>query len=496
MRKAPTRKAKPAPEPAASHSPVTAPAHSCAVLSSASYFLPYQDAWIDDSSPFKLAEKSRRVGFTYATSYRAFRKCLTRERFTQWVTSRDMLTAKEFVTDYIARWCKLGNVVARGIAGDNVQVFDPAKDIRAFIVEFPTGSRIVSLSSTPEVFAGKGGDVLIDELDLHQNPGAVLDMAMPCTTWGGQLEAISAYAVDGSPASVFARLCSDARGANPMGARLHRVTLDDAIAAGFVECVNRQAGTNYTRPEFRAMIRAKCRTEAAFQSQYMCNPQDDGGALLPYDLIRSCEATSAQLQAALSGDLSAAPHYLGIDVGRKRDLTVMWLLVRLGNTLWTRLIRRMEKALFRDQFAEACRLLDLYKVRRCCIDATGIGAQLGEDLKLRYASRVEPIQSTHATQIDIGMPMLPAFQDKLIRIPDDQPTREALHKVRKVTTAANNVRLEAEHDEAGHADEFWALANALHAAAAKVSDFEPRIFRRGRRAAALREKQGWKEYAA
>ena len=184
------------------------------------YFLPYQDAWIDDNSPFKLAEKSRRVGFTYATSYRCFQKCLKRQGFTQWVSSRDMLTAKEFVTDYVARWCRLGNVVARGIAGDNVTVFDPAKDIKAFIVDFPTGSRIVSLSSTPEVFAGKGGDVLLDELDLHQDAGRVLDMAMPCTTWGGQLEAISAYSVDGSPASPFAKLCSDARGENPM----HRCT--------------------------------------------------------------------------------------------------------------------------------------------------------------------------------------------------------------------------------------------------------------------------------
>ena len=34
-----------------------------------SYFLPYQEAWINDNSPLKVAEKSRRVGFTYASSY-------------------------------------------------------------------------------------------------------------------------------------------------------------------------------------------------------------------------------------------------------------------------------------------------------------------------------------------------------------------------------------------------------------------------------------------
>jgi phage FluMu gp28-like protein len=475
----------------------TMPAPVLAV-SRESYFLPHQDAWIDDDAPFKLAEKSRRVGFTYATSYRSFKKCLTRERFTQWVSSRDMLTAKEFVTDYIARWCRLGNVVARGIAGDNVEVFG-AGDIKAFIVDFPGGSRIVSLSSTPEVFAGKGGDVLLDELDLHQDPGRVYDMARPCTTWGGQLEAISAYAVDGSPASVFAQLCKDARGPNPMRASLHRVTLDDAIALGFVECVNKVTGSTHTRESFRALIRAGCRNEAAFQSQYMCNPQDDGGALLTYDLIRSCEVSASEIESAIRAALKTAPRYLGIDVGRKRDLTCMWLLAKIGDILWTAQVKTMEKALFRYQYATAVDIIEANNVRRCCVDAAGIGAQLGEDLNIKFGSRVEAIQSNHATQMEIGMPMLSAFEDRLIRIPADQTIRESLHKIRKVTTASNAVRLEAEHDEAGHADEFWALALSRHAADAKVSNMPPTTFKRGRRAAIMAQRRAarnWKELAA
>lgn len=470
------------------------------------YFYPPQDRWIEDNAPLKIAEKSRRIGYTYGSSYRAVQKCMRKKNHKQWVSSRDLLTAKEFITEYVAFWCKLYNVVAKGLSGENVQVFDLAKDIRAFIVEFPNGSRIVSLSSTPEVFAGKGGDVILDELDLHENPGRVYDMARPCTTWGGQLEIISAYKVDGSPNSVFAKLCQDARGDNPMHVSLHRVTLDDAIAEGFVEKINEVTGSTHTREAFRAMIRAGCRTEAAFQSQYMCNPQDDGGALLPYDLIRSCECTPAQLAAALDSikgqpfdgaqGKPAVAHYMGGDVGRKRDLTVFWVLTRIGSILWTREVKRMEKALFRDQFAAACEMMERYQVRRFCIDASGIGAQLGEDLSIRYGSRVEAIQASNATQMEIGMPMVPTFQDRLVRIPDDQGTREALHKVRKTVTASNHVRLEADHDEAGHADEFWALANCIHAANAKVSNFAPTLFKRGRRAAAIRNRASWGEYAA
>jgi hypothetical protein len=38
------------------------------------YFLPYQVAWIADDSHFKLWDKSRRIGATYAESYRAVRR--------------------------------------------------------------------------------------------------------------------------------------------------------------------------------------------------------------------------------------------------------------------------------------------------------------------------------------------------------------------------------------------------------------------------------------
>ena len=86
------------------------------------YFLPYQERWIDDNSMLKLAEKSRRVGFTYASSYRMFKKCMTRGAdFKQFISSRTLDLAQEFIRDYIQKWCRLGNVVAEGkIAADAV----------------------------------------------------------------------------------------------------------------------------------------------------------------------------------------------------------------------------------------------------------------------------------------------------------------------------------------------------------------------------------------
>jgi phage FluMu gp28-like protein len=432
------------------------------------FFLPYQEQWILSDAPMKLRRKSRRIGFTYGTSYRHVQKCLRKPRgFTQWVSSRDMLTAKEFVTDYVAKWSRAANVVATGLGGDDARVIDQEKGITAFLVTFETGNRIVSLSSTPEAFAGKGGDVFLDEADLHLDAGALIDMATPCTTWGNQLEIVSACKVDGSPNSPFNRLCTDAESANPMGWEYGKVTLLDAVAAGFVEKVNEVTGKSETREQFVARVRAGCRTEAAWLSQYMCQPQDDGGALLPYSLIAGCEVDA--LNGAVGGALpgpGCGPLYLGGDIGRRHDLTVFWLLERIGDVFWTRWVRELSKVQFREQLALLETALRHPRLMRCCLDSTGIGAMLAEEAQIKHGEyKVEAVQFTAPVKMELGMPLLAAFQDRAVRIPALPAVREDLHKIRKTVTAANNVRLEADSDDDGHADRFWALALALHAGA-------------------------------
>jgi len=441
----------------------------------APYFLPCQNRWIEDNSIFKLCEKSRRVGITYSTSYRCFQKCMRRGKtFTQWVSSRDMLTAQEFIRDYIARWCGAANILAKGMYGEEAVAIGDS-EIKAYVVEFPSGARIVSLASTPEAFAGKGGDVLLDEADLHKDSAKLLDMAMPCITWGGQLECVSAYAVDGSPDTPFAKLVAKARhGGNPMHSSLHRITLDDAIAEGLVEKINEVSGQHQTREAFRAALRARCRTEAAWQSQYMCNPQDEGGALLAYNLIATCEADASALQTAVQFD---GPTYLGVDIGRDHDLTVLWVLRKVGDVFYTAEIVTLDKTPFRDQLLEITRVMKKWNVRRACIDATGIGRMLAEEARRIHGHKVEEVKFTAEVKEDLLLPLQRAFQDRAVRVPGTEEIREDLHKVRQVKTASGNIRLDADSDASGHADRTIALALAHHAGITRRGPtFMPREF--------------------
>lgn len=425
------------------------------------YFLPYQRTWILDDSPMKFYEKSRRIGITYATSFRVNDKCLRRRNFTQWVTSRDELTAHEFITDYIAKWAKASNAVCRGLLGDDLQVIDPERGIRAFVATYEaTGSRVVSLSSTPEAFAGKGGDVLIDEADLHKDSGRVIDMALPCTTWGGQLEVLSALSVDGGPNTPFCKMGRDIlENGNPMGWSFHRTTIVDAVEQGFVEKLNEVTGQHYTRDAWLAMMRAKCRTEEAWRTQYMIQPSSDGAALLSYELISGCEIPRSECRDSGQGLL-----FGGYDVGRKKDLGVYFELELVGDVLRQTEYRVFDRAPFRVQSEYLYSRLNNPRLARLCVDSTGMGMMLAEYAQDRFGKyRVEAVNFSGPVKAELAMPLRASFEDRTIRIASDPEIREDLHKIRKTTTAAGNVRYEGERDENGHSDRFWALALARHA---------------------------------
>ena len=63
---------------------------------------------------------------------------------------------------------------------------------------------------------------------------------------------------------------------------------------------------------------------------------------------------------------------------------------------------------------------------------------------------------------ELAYPVRAAFEDKTIRIPNDNAIRADLRSIRKETTASGNIRFTGERTQNGHADRFWALA--LHAA--------------------------------
>ena len=426
----------------------------------AGLFLPYQARWITDPSRLKLMEKARQIGLSWSTAYACVeRTSLQAARHDQWVSSRDDLQARLFVED-CKLWAGITNQVARDLGE---LVIDEKARISAYVLEFANKRRIHSMSSNADAQAGKRGGRVLDEFALHPDPRKLWSIAYPGITWGGSLEVISTHR--GSQ-NFFNQLVRESReSGNPKKLSVHRVTLQDALEQGFLHKLQQMLPADDERQAmdeaaYYDWTRAGCADEESFQQEYMCNPADDESAFLAYDLIASCEYPAGHdWQRIEQGEL-----YAGIDIGRKHDLTVLWMLERLGDVMYTRdvvTLRNMPKP---EQEAVLWPLIA--QCRRVCIDATGLGIGWSDDAQRKFGqSRVEAVTFTPKTKEAMAYPVKGALEDRRLRIPLDPKIRADLRMLTKTTTATGNVRFTAERSPDGHADRFWALALALQAGA-------------------------------
>lgn len=433
-------------------------------------FLPFQTRWIDDRSRLKLMEKSRQIGISWGTAYATVERTAPREnRHDQWVSSRDEIQARLFLED-CKKFAGMLNMAANDLGA---VIIDDEKKISAYVLAFANGKRIHSMSSNPDAQAGKRGGRVLDEFALHPDPRKLYSIAYPGITWGGQMEIVSTHR---GSANFFNELIEDVKErGNPKGFSLHTVTLQDALDQGFLYKLQEVLPKDDERmamdeAEYFDFIRSGCASEEQFLQEYMCCPADDAGAFLTYDMIAACEYRpgDAWELTGLENEL-----YLGVDVGRSKDLTVMWLLERVTGSYFTRKIVELQNTSFSAQEDILYELLAIPAIRRCCIDSTGLGMQFAERAQEKFGTyRVESVRFSATVKEELAYPVRSAFEDLAVRIPRNDVIRADLRGIRKKTTAAGNIRFEADRGPDGHSDRFWALALAIHAASDPVGKAE------------------------
>lgn len=422
-----------------------------------SYFLPYQIDWIKDPSRFKIWEKSRRIGATYAQSYEDVLDAAREESpMDVWFTSADESAAKEYIL-YCGQWARLFQLAAEDLGE---VVLDKENDIKALVVEFANGKRIHGLSSNPTAFRSKGGKLVVDEYAFHKKPEELWKAAQPIVLWGFPIRVLSTYNGKGNR---YYRMVSEAKQGNRW--RLHTTTLMDAIAQGLVSKI---LGHDANATEIEAFIadaRATAGDEENWLQEYMCQPVDEATAWLTWDLITNGEHRDAGRPELYQG----GDCYVGMDIARRKHNTIIWVDERVGDVLWTREVVRMRNAKFSEQDAELDRVMGQYTVRRACIDQTGMGEKFVEDAQKRHGQyKVEGVLFTGVTKQHLAQVLKQRYEDRKVRAPEDKEIRAAHHAVRKTTTVAGNPRFDADQTEIGHADEFWAHALATHASEDRI----------------------------
>ena len=432
--------------------------------------LKYQSDYVLDPAQLTLMEKARQIGISWASAYKDVRtQSQADARLDSWVSSRDDIQARLFLED-CKSFAGLLNLAAQDL-GEKVIDEDGHS---AYVLQFANGLRTHSMSSNPDAQAGKRGPRRLDEFALHPDPRKLYSIAYPGITWGGSMDIISTHR---GSANFFNHLITEIKHkGNPKKFSLHTVTLQDALDQGFLFKLQSKLPPGDPRQqmdegEYFNFVKSGCADEESFAQEYMCVPSDDASAFLSYELIDGCKYPAGEEWAT---DLLDTKNqlFVGVDIGRTTDLTVIWVIERVGGISLTRRVIEMKNTKFAAQEAELYQILDLPQVRRCCIDQTGIGRQFAERASERFGKyKVEGIHFTGPVKEELAYPVRAAFEDRSVRIPDRQEIFSDLRSIRKETTASGNVRFAGEKTKNGHADRFWSLALAMHAGKTGATNF-------------------------
>jgi phage FluMu gp28-like protein len=400
--------------------------------------LPYQKRDVELPARFNWCCWSRQIGKSFTKSLRRLLRGLERRRDQVFLSAGERQSRELMLK--LRQHCHALNIALRSRGDATLS----GTRFRQLTVDLPNGVRVIGLPAHPETIRGFTGDVFLDEFAMHRDDRAIWAAIFP-TVLRGEGEIDVASTPKGRD-NLFAEL-----GDNPRFAH-STVTLDDAVRAGLVVDAEE--------------IRRSMHDDELFRQEFGCEFLDESSALLTHEQIAGVEdpGLSGGWDLAELGEIRGEL-YAGMDIGRHRDLTVLWVVERVGDELVTRGVRSSANEPFREQEAALNALLGLSSVRRCCIDAGGIGMALAEGAVERFGpSRVEPVTFTAGAKDELATGLRLRVEERTLRIPADPAIRNDWHSVRRRVTAAGPARYEASRSGAGHADRFWAAALAVRAA--------------------------------
>lgn len=458
----------------------------------------YQQRWVADRSPLKVMEKSRRTGITWG------------EASDNVLTAASQRTAggqnvyyiaynQDMTIEYIqacAMWARVFNYAAGEIEEGFWDGEDEAdKAIKTYTIRFPSGFRIVALSSRPSNLRGRQGVIVIDEAAFHDQLKELLKAALAMLIWGGEVHVISTHNGDNNP---FNELVTDIRAGRRKGS-VHRVDFTEAVADGLYRRVCMRLGRAWTQAEQDTWVLGVYAFYGDGAAEELdCIPSNGSGAWLSRALIESrmsadtpvlrweCKAgfellrdeiraaecrdwLEAQMLPLLEKLPADAIAFDGEDFGRTGDLSVHVPLIQHQN-----LVRRvpftveLRNVPFRQQEQIAFYLLDrLPRFMGGAFDARGNGQYLAEVAMQRYgASRIQQVMLSEGWYREHMPPVKAALEDgNLVDLPKDADTLADLRAVQVVRGVPRvpDVRSTGEDKGKRHGDVAVAVALAYYA---------------------------------
>lgn len=380
---------------------------------------PYQREWLFDESRFKIAVKARQIGLSEMLGLEGVLQML--QGRSQYYVSRSEKQAV-YLLDKFYRWADIFIDCGVGI------YFDKRSTTECKV----NGVYVTSLTSNATTGEGFTGDVFFDEFGLLPNDREIYRSIYPTVTRGYKLRIIS----------------------RPFGQSnlFYEIFHDDAKFPDY---------RRYTFDIYRALqdgnkidIEKLKRNfdEDSFAENYECRFVDESTSYFPYALLRESIGDAPE-------QVDGGKYYIGIDVARKQHLTVFYVLLKLGDFVYTKECIAIKNTSFLEQKEKLRQLCGKYHFESGAIDATGIGSQMAEEVHAEFPF-IEPVVFTNALKEKLTTGLKRRFENRTIQIPDDPEIISDFHKIRRTVTPNNNVIFDAVANNKSHSDRFWACALA------------------------------------
>lgn len=417
--------------------------------------LAYQGRWVADTADVKVAEKSRRIGLTWAEAF----DCVTIAAAARgqggtncFYIGYNFEMAREFIAS-CAMWAKhLQQAMDEAVTGEFLFTDTEHGDtraIKAFRIVFASGFSIIALPSRPRSLRGMQGVVILDEAAFHDDLPEMIKAAMALLMWGGKVRIISTH--DGDT-NAFNDLVQEIRaGRKPYS--LHRITLDDALADGLYRRICTSTGKTWSaegEKEWRDGIIAKYAPND--EEELFCVPSSGSGA---YFALATLEAASNDNIPVLRYEQTAAfglkgdaerfketqawidtvllpvlrqlpaddPHSVGGDFARSGDLSTRFVYrTTKDNRRRCALVIELRNVPYKDQEQiEAALLSNLPRWQAAKYDKTGNGTYLAERMQQRFgANRVEGIAFTSDWHLENWPRLRAGFEDRTADLPNQR----------------------------------------------------------------------------
>lgn len=220
----------------------------------------------------------------------------------------------------------------------------------------------------------------------------------------------------------------------------------------------------------------KILTKLQFDETYEAKFIDEGVLVFPHALLEASmnlwEAERFVIMPSEGTPSTSTVKYMGMDFGRKRNLTEIHVLEKvegqeLLRTLTTKSIKETNFEKQKEYIDDMIRRIRPTAIK---IDERGMGLPLLDYLQAKHGkSLVEPLKLTEGKAKEKAvLQCRNAFTDLLLAIPDDEALYEQLHSFQKEYTDAGNIKYSGKVDETDFLDDkVIALIAAVDAAQSK-----------------------------